>query len=190
MNEIEFSDIYSNILMDGSMMVTLTVPKSSVRLLQEVLEEAKANVPKYLFSIFKRRQRRSLSANSYAWVLISKITEKMSNKFDKGKNAINTVYSKEEIYLEMLKHYGQSTIVSVRSDIPVKGFFKYFEEIGSGTVEGKKFTHYKIYQGSSEYTQQEMGVLIDGICQTAVDLGIQIMTPDEIEKMKSVWGVE
>jgi hypothetical protein len=98
--------------------------------------------------------------------------------------------SKEEIYLNMLKQYGQSTVVSVLSEINVAGFFKYYEEFGRGEVKGKDFTHYKVYKGSSEFDTREMAVLIDGVISEAQELGIDTRTPEEIDKMKSLWGKE
>ena len=34
----------------------------------------------------------------------------------------------------MLNDYGQCTMVSVRSEINISGYFKYYEETGKGTV--------------------------------------------------------
>lgn len=80
--------------------------------------------------------------------------------------------SKEEVYLNMLKHYGQSEIVSVKSEIDVSGYFKYYEEIGTGYVNNIEFTHYKVFKGSSEMDTYEMSKLIDGIVHECTSLGI------------------
>ena len=126
--------------------------------------------PEKKYEITEYHEKRSLSANAYAWVLINKIADVLRK-------------SKEEVYLQMLKDYGQSEFVSVRSDINVKGYFKYFEEYGTGHVQGREFTHYKIYKGSSEYNSKEMAILIDGIIQEAQNLGIETITPAEKEKL-------
>lgn len=120
----------------------------------------------------EKKPKRSLSANAYAWVLITKIAESMTPP-----------QSKELVYLEMLKRYGQSEFVSVLSSIDVKGYFKYYEEYGKGHVEGREFTHYKVFKGSSEFDVREMQILIEGIVQEAKDLGIETMTPQEISQM-------
>lgn len=91
--------------------------------------------------------------------------------------------SKEDVYFQMLKDYGQSEFVSVLSDIDVHGYFKYYEEYGNGRVQGKDFTHYKVYKGSSEYDSKEMSILIDGIIQEARNIGIETITPAEKELM-------
>ncbi len=123
------------------------------------------------------KKRRSLDSNAYCWVLIGQIADILRA-------------SKEEIYFNMLKNYGQSTVVSVLSEINVAGFFKYYEEFGRGEVNGKDFTHYKVYKGSSEFDTREMAVLIDGVISEAQELGIDTRTPEEIDKMKALWGKE
>ena len=127
------------------------------------------------FEIKEYHKKRSLNANAYAWALIGKIADVLRS-------------SKDEIYLEMLKKYGQSEIVSVLSDINVTGYFKYFEEIATVRLQGKIFTHYKVFKGSSEYDSREMAVLIDGIVSEAKELGIETLPNDEIERIKKLWG--
>lgn len=127
------------------------------------------------FEIKEYHKKRSLNANAYAWALIGKIADVLRS-------------SKDEIYLEMLKKYGQSEIVSVLSDINVTGYFKYFEEIATMQLQGKNFTHYKVFKGSSEYDSREMAVLIDGIISEAKELGIETLPNDEIERIKKLWG--
>lgn len=127
------------------------------------------------FELLEWRMKRSLNANAYAWVLITKIANEMR-------------LSKEEVYLNMLKHYGQSEIVSVLSKINVSGYFKYYEKIGTATLQGKEFTHYKVYKGSSEYDTKEMSILIDGIVQEAKNMDIETLSDDEILHLKQLWS--
>ena len=121
------------------------------------------------------RAKRSLNANNYAWKIITEIG-----------NVLRA--SKDEIYLTMLKRYGQSDLVSVLSHVPVSHYFKYYEEAGASKLNGKEFTHYRVYKGSSEYDSREMSVFIDGVVSEAKELGIQTETPDEIARLKSLWG--
>ena len=123
------------------------------------------------FEIKQKKEKRSLSQNAYAWELITKIG-----------NIVRK--SKEEVYLQMLKEYGQSEIVSILSSIEPKGYFKYYEKIGTGIVNNKEFTHYKIFKGSSEFDTKEMTIFIDGIIQECEQLDIETLTPDEIAKLR------
>ena len=130
-----------------------------------------------IYQIEEYKEKRSLNANAYAWLLIGKIADKMR-------------MSKEEVYLKMLKDYGQSSVVSVLSEINVEGFFKYYSIFGNSKLNGKSFTHYKVYKGTSEYNTNEMSIFIDGVVQEAEQLGIETKTPDEIERLKRLWNNE
>nr|DAG81667.1 MAG TPA: NinB protein [Caudoviricetes sp.] len=125
------------------------------------------------FEIKEYRQKRSLNANAYCWALIGEIADVLRK-------------SKEDVYLAMLRDYGQSEIISVRSDINIIGYFKYYEKFGTGTVNGKEFTHYKVYKGSSEFDTREMSIFIDGVIQEAQALDIQTLTPTQIAELKSL----
>ena len=126
------------------------------------------------FEIKQHREKRSLNANSYAWALIGKI-------------ANETNLTKDAVYLHILRIYGQSEVVSVRSEINVEGYFKYYEPFGHSMLNGKDFTHYKVYKGSSEYDTKEMAVLIDGIVGEAEEIGVETLPPHEIERLKEMW---
>lgn len=142
---------------------------------QQIIEWLFSQDRDKVFEIKEHREKRSLTANAYAWALIGKIADVLRT-------------SKDEVYLLMLKRYGQSEVVSVLSFIDVSGYFKYYEKIGSGTVQGKEFTHYRIFLGSSEYDSKEMAILIDGIISEAKELDIETLPPREIEQLKKAWG--
>ena len=142
---------------------------------QQILQWLFTQDREKIFEVKEHKEKRSLNSNSYCWVLITKIADVLRS-------------SKEEVYLQMLKRYGQSELVSVLSDINVNGYFKYYEVAGTSQLNGKEFTHYKVYKGSSEYDTREMSVLIDGVVSEAKLLGIETLTPEELERIKSAWG--
>ena len=127
------------------------------------------------YDIVKHRKKRSNDANSFCWKLCTEIA-----------NVLRT--DKDSIYLDMLKKYGQSDVVSVRTDVDVKGYFKYHDVFGTGTVNGKEFTHYKVYKGSSEYDTREMSILIDGIIDEAKALDIEVISEREKSLLLEEWG--
>lgn len=127
----------------------------------------------YDVKIKKHREKRSLDQNAYCWKLINEIGNVLRK-------------SKEEVYLQMLKDYGQSEIISILSTINPKGYFKYYEIVGNGIVNNKEFTHYKIFKGSSEFDSKEMSIFIDGVIQEAKQLGIQTLTPKQLAELKSL----
>lgn len=130
-----------------------------------------------VFEIKEYKEKRSLNANNYAWKLITEIGNVLRK-------------SKEEVYLQMLKDYGQQEMVSVLSSIDPKGFFKYYEKAGISMLNDKEFTHYRIFKGTSEYDTKEMSIFIDGVVQEAKQLGIETKTPEEMERLKRLWNNE
>ena len=123
-----------------------------------------------IWEIKEYKSKRSLNQNAYFYKLIGEIAD-------------NLRVSKAEIHLKLLKDYGQSEVISVLSEIDISGYFRYYEEIGKGTVNGKEFTHYRIYKGSSEMDTKEMSILLDGTVKEAEQLGIPTLTEKEIERL-------
>ena len=141
----------------------------------EMLVDEMRDKDKLSIEVKPFRQHRSLNANAYAWKLIGEIADIVKT-------------SKEEVYLLMLKRYGQSELISVLSHVPIENYIKYYEEAGESKLNGKDFTHYRVYKGSSEFDTREMSILIDGVVSEAKQLGIQTETPNQIAEMKSRWG--
>lgn len=153
--------------------VTLTLSVNEEAAVKNLFDELH-ETEKLSIKIDKYREKRSLNANNYAWKLLTEIGNVLRS-------------SKEEVYLEMLKRYGQSEIISVLSHIPIGEYVKYCEEAGESTLNGKLFKHYKVYKGSSEFDSREMSIFLDGVVSEAQELGIDTMTPNEIAKLKSMW---
>lgn len=128
--------------------------------------------------IDKYRDKRSSDANRYAWALIGKIADCIGA-------------SKDEIYLEMLKRYGQTYVDKVKhEDVEIfKRDHKYCEEHETLEAE-EKAQYFRVWVGSSKYNAEEMSKFIDGIVSEAEELDIETKTPDEIAEMKSLWKSE
>ncbi len=162
----------------GDFEITLIVPKeekNNIEPLNKLLNDDKLKA----CTIEHKKKKRSLNANAYCWKLCTEIA-----------NVLRA--SKDEIYIKLLKRYGQSSIVSV-TDEAVPMFMKsvkYAEEFGHGTVNDKNFTHIKVFMGSSEYDTRQMSILIDGIVSEAKELKINTLTPAELEVMKGAWKGE
>ena len=155
--------------MMGDLTVTLSLPREHVEDLKSLKDcDIDATIKKY-------REKRSLSQNAYAWTLITKIAQ-----------SVNPPMNKEEVYVEMLKRYGQGGIISVQKDKAddVIRAFDYYIPKGEGQVNGKEFLHLMVYVGSSQYDTKEMSVFVSGIVEEAKDLGIETMTPDEIARLQ------
>lgn len=128
-----------------------------------------------IFEIKEKKKKRSLTANSYYWSLLNQLASVMR-------------MDNQECHFLMLQRYGQYEVISVRSDIDLQGYFKYYKEIGHGTVQGKDFCHYKIYKGSSQMDSKEFSILLDGVRSECEEVGIPTLTPSEIAQLKFIGG--
>lgn len=126
-----------------------------------------------IFEVKERKPKRSLTQNSYYWAMLNNLASVMR-------------LDNERVHFLMLQRYGVYEVVSVRSDIDVSGYFRYFTEIGHGRTNGREFTHYKVFKGSSQMDSREFSVLIDGVRQECEDLDIPALTRDEISQLKFI----
>lgn len=124
----------------------------------------------YDLKIDKHRNKRSLDANNYAWHLINEIS-----------NALRL--SKEEVYLQMLKSYGQREYVSMLANVNPSRISKYYEEQGTFKHNNNTFKSYMFYIGTSQYDSREMAIFIDGLVQEAKQLGIETLEDIEIQEL-------
>ena len=119
------------------------------------------------------RKKRSLDSNSYCWVLLGKIADKLRA-------------SKDEIYLTMLKRYGQGGVIKVspKNEQAILSALKYYEPHEKLYTETDKY--YRVWAGSSGYNTEEMTIFLDGIISEAKGLGIETLTPDQLAEMRSL----
>ena len=127
------------------------------------------------FEVKEHKEKRSLNANNYFWTLVGKLADVMRLK-------------KDEVYLKMLRDYGQSMLIPVLKGEKPNGYFKYYEYETSSILNGKEADWYRVFKGSSEYDTREMAILIDGIVSECKELDIETMTPAELQSLKESWG--
>ena len=127
------------------------------------------------------RKRRSLDANAYAWVLMDRLAEKLRE-------------TKENIYREYIRNIGgNSEMVCVKNNA-VERLREAWQKNGIGwqteTVKSKLegCTNVILYYGSSTYDSAQMSRLLDLIIQDCKEQGIPTETPDEIARLKALWG--
>ncbi len=127
----------------------------------------------------KFRRKRSLDANAYMWVLLSKIAEVIHG-------------NKDDVYIEMLSRYGVFTHIIVKPSVvdKVKAEWRTVRVLGEITVNGSSGIQLQCFFGSSTYDTKEMSTLIDGVVTEAKELGIETLTPGELEQMKQEWNLE
>ena len=144
------------------------------------LEELKED--KLSVEIKKYRNKRSLDANAYMWVLISKLEEKLN-------------VSKDIIYKDAIRNIGVYEVIPVKNEA-VDRFIEAWTKNGLGWVcettksklEG--YTNILAYYGSSTYNTAEMSRLIDLIVQECKQLDIETMSKSELESLIESWDAK
>lgn len=122
-------------------------------------------------------KHRSLDANAYAWVLIDKI-------------ATATYVDKAEVYRQAIRSIGGVSEILCIQNTALEKFRAAWEQNGIGwqtdTMPSKLegCTNVIVYYGSSTYDTQQMALLIDYLIQDAKSLGIETMSPAELERLE------
>ena len=167
-------------LAGNTLILSLTdTPRQEVADLQAVVERGK----QLSVEVKQYRQKRSLDANSFCWVVCQKIAEVIRS-------------TKEEVYRREIRDVGQCEIVPIRDDA-VDTWIERWGGRGIGwfaeVMDDSKLEGYKkviSYYGSSVYDTREMSILIDEIVSQAKELNIETLPPDEVESLKALWGKE
>lgn len=130
--------------------------------------------------IKKYREKRSLDANAYCWVLLDKLAEKLNKP-------------KEEIYREIIRDIGGVSEVVCVINEAVERLCAGWQRNGLGwqtdsfpsKIDG--CTNVILYYGSSTYDTAQMSRLINIIIEECKEQGIDTRTPNEIAQMVSLW---
>lgn len=126
------------------------------------------------------RERRSLDANAYAWVLIDRIAREQG-------------LTKKEVYREAIRNIGGVSETICMQTKAVDQFRRIWERNGLGyqtEIVPSKLpgcTNVIAYYGSSVYDTKQMSALIDLVVQDAKALGIETRTPEQLEQLKADW---
>lgn len=126
------------------------------------------------------RQRRSLDANAYFFVLADKLAEKLNT-------------TKEEVYRDAIKDIGGVSEIVCVKDCAVERLCEGWSRNGLGwmtdtfpsKIEG--CTNVILYYGSSTYDSAQMSRLIDNVVQECKAQGIETATPSELASMLALW---
>ena len=124
-----------------------------------------------------------MNANSYCWVLCERIAEKIGYT------------TKDDVYREQIRTIGVFKDIEDLKTDDAKTLRIAWEDRGLGWIteqvhiskDGKRVT-VRFYYGSSSYNSKQMSRLIDNLIQDCEQLVITTETPEEIEKIKSLWA--
>lgn len=135
----------------------------------------------YDLSIKEHREKRSLDANAYAWVLMDKVAEA-------------TNIPKEDVYREMIRNIGGNTETVCVKAAAADKVRSCWSRNGLGwltdTLESKLAgcVNIVLYYGSSTYDREQMSRLIDNLVEDCKALGIETLPPEKLAMMTEEWG--
>lgn len=178
---MKIKKLEADLLYNKNIHLTIIASDGDFNAIHGLSQLSEEDIQKYDLRIEKKRKKRSLDANAYAWHLINQLAEKLRS-------------TSEEVYQECIRKYGFRTIVLVKNDLledvmsafNSQGLGNYSEVIGRSR-NNKNGTNVQLYFGSSEYTTKQMARFIDGIISDCKEQGIETMTPEEIERLKVNW---
>ncbi|MDL2254335.1 hypothetical protein LJC49_09780 [Ruminococcaceae bacterium OttesenSCG-928-I18] len=136
----------------------------------------------YDIEVKEHKNRRSLDANAYAWVLINAL-------------AVNMSLPPEEVYRNAIRNIGGNSDLLLIPNMAIDRHTRSWAHKGIGwqtelvgpSKEHEGYSWIKCIYGSSVYDTKQMSLLIDSLVQDAQAIGIETKTPDELAKMKSAW---
>lgn len=147
---------------------------------RKILDELKAGKD-YDVEIKEHREKRSLDANAYFWVLVDRLAEK-------------TRISKTDIYRNYIREIGGNHEMVCVIDSAVEKLRSGWEHNGLGwqtdTMPSKipNCTNVILYYGSSTYNTRQMSHLIDMAVQDCAEQGIETLPPEKLAGMMEEWG--
>lgn len=141
-----------------------------------------------LYDLIPHKEKRSLNANAYAWSLIHKIAAELSRP-----PGIPTEPVK--VYRDAIAKLPdvEATFISIK-DIAAPAFIKSWEEGHLGRQcevfdsDSPGFVIIRCVYGSSDFTRQEMTLLLDRLIQDARALGIEVKDEGDVESLLNSWN--
>ena len=132
------------------------------------------------YDLVLHKEKRSLTANSYAWVLINRIAERIHEPpVVVYRRYIRDIGSKRSI-----THIPIEDVERETQDF-CAGHIGRLISVGESGMPGYAMV-IKIY-GSSSFDTRQMAAFIDQIVQDAQALGIETKDPNEIESLLNSW---
>lgn len=132
------------------------------------LEELKDKELEITFK--EHKKHRSLDANALLWACIGDIAKATKQRND-------------DIYLDLLRNYGEFTYVCVKPEA-LGEFMKAWKyvDVLPEHMQGAQGISLKIYFGSSTYDTKQFSRLIDGVMEEMKELNIQRPLPETWEQ--------
>lgn len=163
----------------GKWIISFSVDRLSDESINEIAEKDLDLIAK------KHTEKRSLNANAYFHVLVTKIAEVLCTSNVEVKNRLIREYGAYEYMDDRIPTY---LIRSEYEDAVLNKDGVHFVTVGYEHIDGVDYARMAVMRGSHTYDTKEMSRLIDGTVQEAKQLGIETMPPDQLERMLKQWN--
>lgn len=134
----------------------------------------------YKIEVKERKEKRTLSANNYFWVMVDKLAEKLHI----GKSEIYRSYVKEIGGNSYLVCCINKAVPDLIEDWDGRGL-GWFGECEDSKLEG--CTNVRLYYGSSKYDKNQMSRLIELAKQDCIENDIPTWDEEELQKLCDEW---
>lgn len=132
----------------------------------------------------KWREKRSLNANAYFFVLVTKIAEKTNQSITEVHNQLIADYGQVEMDDNRCMNIIMDASIDWRK---LEGIHLHPTSARRMMDNDRLYQVYLVMRGSHTYDSKEMTTLIAGTVQEAKELGIETATPEEQERMLQLW---
>ena len=135
----------------------------------------------YDLEVREHRQKRSLDANAYCWVLINKIADAIR-------------ITPKEIYRQAIQNIGGNYEIIPIKEEAAERFRQIWEsqglgwpcvDMGKSKIQG--YRNLRAYYGSSTYDTRQMSMLIDNLVQDCKALDIETLPPEKLALLMDGW---
>lgn len=162
---------------DGTWLRLLIHPQDGHKARKAVLGQRECV---YTAELKEYREKRSLDANAFLWVMLDKLAGALNN-------------TKEELYLMYVKGCGPFKDFCLEPD-EAKTFRKAWEMLGVGwpteqvdwSEDGERVI-VRAYYGSSTYNTKQMSRMLDTVVEDAKAVGIETLSDRELSLLKEEW---
>jgi hypothetical protein len=158
------------------MQYTGTIEQILIKLKFSDLDKTK----KYDLKITEFKKKRSLNCNSYAWLLIDQLSEKVGlssveiyRKYVKELSIYKTIVINDEAVDTFIRSWGMNGVAWL------------CDKVDKADIEGYSILH--AYYGSSVYNTRQMTRLIGLIEQDAKAIGIETLEEKKLKQLLEDW---
>lgn len=157
----------------------LCLPTRQARSICDGMEQGKS----YDVEIKPHRERRSLDANAYLWVLLDKLADSLTVSKQRPVTSV-------EIYRQLIPNVPNVSEIICVQDIAVERLRTGWGHNGIGWVSDtmpskiEGCTNVILYYGSSTYDTKQMSRLIDLVIAECKEQGIETLTPAELARLE------